>query len=193
MRDRGHARFHAAGVSLGGGIALELGRRASALSVCAISPIGFWHRAGRLHLNAQLRTTYATAGLVAPISDTLARSAAWRRWSTRIPLAARSDRLDPPEFAEQVRQLAYAPGFEATRLATMHHQFTRGEELRCPVTVAWGDKDLLLTFRTQSRRARAALPQATHVTLHGAGHIPVLDDPDRVAGVLLQTTGRAGG
>ena len=37
----GLERPHVAGNSLGGGIALELGRRGSARSVCAISPIGF--------------------------------------------------------------------------------------------------------------------------------------------------------
>ena len=33
---------HVAGNSLGGGIALELGRRGRARSVTALSPIGFW-------------------------------------------------------------------------------------------------------------------------------------------------------
>jgi pimeloyl-ACP methyl ester carboxylesterase len=185
MAEQGHARFHVAGVSLGGGVALELARGDAALSACAISPIGFWATPGRVWLNTQLRLTRASSRALIPVIDRFARSAAFRRWSTRVPLAARSDRLDAAEFAEQVRQVAYAPGFEATRVATLQERFARGEELRCPVTVAWGDHDLLLTYRTQSRRARAALPQATHVTIHGGGHIPALDDPDRVAEVIL--------
>src|SRR5690349_7795608 len=40
VEELGLERPHAAGNSLGGGIALELGRRGSAASVCAISPIG---------------------------------------------------------------------------------------------------------------------------------------------------------
>src|SRR4051812_1090645 len=34
--------FHVAGSSMGGGVALELGRRGLALSVTAFAPIGFW-------------------------------------------------------------------------------------------------------------------------------------------------------
>ena len=57
----GIERPHVAGNSLGGGIALELGRRGSAASVCAISPIGF--AAGRegVYARAMLRTIHATA------------------------------------------------------------------------------------------------------------------------------------
>src|SRR5215218_8516885 len=41
VEELGLERPHVAGNSLGGGIALELGRRGWARSVCAISPIGF--------------------------------------------------------------------------------------------------------------------------------------------------------
>jgi pimeloyl-ACP methyl ester carboxylesterase len=37
--------------------------------------------------------------------------------------------------------------------------------------------------------ARSALPQASHVTLLGCGHVPMSDDPKRVAEVLLRGSG----
>src|SRR6478609_11822348 len=41
MAAQGHERFHVAGNSLGGGIALALALDATAYSACALSPIGF--------------------------------------------------------------------------------------------------------------------------------------------------------
>jgi pimeloyl-ACP methyl ester carboxylesterase len=54
-----------------------------------------------------------------------------------------------------------------------------------PVTVAWGSRDLVLP-PYQARVARSALPQASHVTLVGCGHVPMSDDPRRVAEVMLR-------
>ena len=54
-----------------------------------------------------------------------------------------------------------------------------------PVTIAWGSRDILLTYRSQSRRAREALPWARHITLTGSGHTPFYDDPAACARVVL--------
>ena len=50
----GLRRPHVAGNSMGGGIALELGRRRAARSVTAISPVGFWTRRERLFCQRSL-------------------------------------------------------------------------------------------------------------------------------------------
>ena len=57
-----------------------------------------------------------------------------------------------------------------------------------PVTVAWGTQDRILRPH-QAERARELLPQARHVPLPGCGHVPMSDDPDLVASLILQTTG----
>jgi pimeloyl-ACP methyl ester carboxylesterase len=57
-----------------------------------------------------------------------------------------------------------------------------------PVTVAWGTHDRILR-PSQAERARELLPQARHVPLPGCGHVPMSDDPDLVASLILQTTG----
>jgi pimeloyl-ACP methyl ester carboxylesterase len=55
------------------------------------------------------------------------------------------------------------------------------------VTVAWGAKDRILPPH-QAERARELLPEARHVALPGCGHVPMTDDPDLVADLILQTT-----
>ena len=59
-----------------------------------------------------------------------------------------------------------------------------------PTTVVWGSRDRILWPR-QARRAAALLPDARHVMLPGCGHIPMSDDPDRVADLILTTCARA--
>ena len=68
-----------------------------------------------------------------------------------------------------------------------HHFFYSGETA-VPTTVAWGTGDKIL-LRRQFARAKAILPEARHVDLPGCGHVPMWDDPQLVARVILETTG----
>jgi len=191
MLAQGHDRYHVVGNSLGGGVALELGRTEAAMTVCAISPIGFAGRPGCAWLNGVLRASQVTARAAEPFVERFIGVPAVRRATTRVIAEAHGDREPPEELMDGLRSLARAPGYEATRRATMYEPFHDGHEIRCPVTIAWGEKDILLPARTQAQRARAALPQATHVTLTDCGHVPVWDDPDQVAGIILAATARS--
>ena len=57
--------------------------------------------------------------------------------------------------------------------------------LAVPTTIGWGTRDALL-LPTQALRARRRLPAARHVWLHGCGHVPMSDDPEQVARLLLE-------
>jgi pimeloyl-ACP methyl ester carboxylesterase len=180
----GFAGAHAAGNSLGGGVALAMARAGTARSACVLSPAGFGNmregRYARAILVSSRRTSqrldrYAEAVSAGPVRRTLAF---WH-------LAARPWRIPPDEAAGAMHNLARSPGFEATLEAIADHSFG-GHTLDCPVTVAWGEKDRLLIYSRQSARAQRLLPDAQHVTLHGCGHVPTWDDPEQVAGVLLE-------
>jgi pimeloyl-ACP methyl ester carboxylesterase len=54
-----------------------------------------------------------------------------------------------------------------------------------PVTIAWGSKDRLLS-RRQALVARKLLPGARYVLLPGCGHVPMTDDPELVADLLVR-------
>jgi pimeloyl-ACP methyl ester carboxylesterase len=58
----------------------------------------------------------------------------------------------------------------------------------CPTTIAWGEHDRLLIAARQAPRAARLLPRARHVTLRGCGHVPMYDDPEQVARVLLDAS-----
>ena len=180
-------RPHVAGNSLGGGIALELGRRGVVASAAALSPIGFWSPA-----EASLRRRRAAPSRLAAerapgAVARLARSATGRRAAFGLlmaaPAAARAGRR-----AADARALAAAPGFWPTLDALARHRFPDGDEPRVPVTIGWGTQDRLLVPR-QAQRARAALPRARHVPLPGCGHVPMSDDPQAVAALLRVASG----
>jgi pimeloyl-ACP methyl ester carboxylesterase len=82
------------------------------------------------------------------------------------------------------REFARSPGFDATLAAAFTRRFAGGTQVQAPVTIAWGQRDLLLP-PWQARRASRALPSARVVRLVGCGHVPMLDAPQQVVAVLL--------
>lgn len=183
--DLGIERPHVAGNSMGGGIALELGKRGSARSVTAFSPIGFWRTPGRVWTQSVLRAARALLRPLRPALPWILRSSA-----SRIALLGlvfgKPSRLDPDTALADIDGLLGAPSFDQA-LAAFAGYFLdgRGELTDIPITIAWGNRDTVLTYATQSRRARAQVPYARHVTLNGCGHTPFADDPRACAEVLL--------
>jgi len=185
-RALGHDRPHVAGNSLGGGIALELARMGAVSSATALSPIGFWSPGEARYGRAMLRVTHFSATRLSRPMAALLRSPAGRQATIGL-MYGRPARRDPEEAVADLESLARAPGWEATLPRTRSYVFHDGEELHAPVTIGWGTRDRLLIPR-QAERAREALPRARHVPLPGCGHIPMSDDPEGVAALLLEAS-----
>ncbi|GAA3227978.1 hypothetical protein GCM10010532_061670 [Dactylosporangium siamense] len=178
--------FHVAGSSLGGGVALELGRRGVARSVTAFAPIGFWGPISRRWCQVSLTGARLLGRLARPALPSLAATAAGRRVLFSL-FFGHPGRLDPATCLADVDALVAAPAFAAARAAFAGHRFSDPGALpHIPVTVAWGSRDAILPA-FQARRAAAALPSARHVRLPGCGHLPFSDDPTSCA-TLIQTT-----
>jgi pimeloyl-ACP methyl ester carboxylesterase len=182
----GLAGVHAAGNSLGGGVALALARMGEARSACVLSPAGFGNMREGRYARVVLTESRRVARLAAPRAELLCGGPV-RRTLAFSALVARPWRIPPDEAAGALRNLAHSPGFETTMEALADHVFG-GPAPTCPTTVAWGEKDRLLIYSRQSARARRLLPDARHVTLSGCGHVPKWDDPEQVARVLLEAS-----
>jgi len=186
-RELGIERPHVAGNSLGGAIALELARMGAVASAAALSPIGFWSPGENAYGGVMLRLTRFAAVRLGPQMRWLARSPAGRAATAGL-MFGRPMRRDGAEIAADLEGLARAPGWDATLPLARAYAFERGQEVEVPVAIGWGTRDRLLIPR-QATRARAALPQARHVPLPGCGHIPMSDDPEGVAALLLVASG----
>lgn len=177
---------HVAGSSLGGWVALELARHGRARSVTALSPAGFWNHRERLYSRALLRIQHDAAAALEPVMPAILASRPGRTWALGFA-TGRPWRVPPDEALHNVRALATAPGWEATLPALTGGYFESGEGIDCPVTIAWGERDLLLLPR-QARRAKRLIPHAKVITLEGCGHVPTWDDPGQVTRVLLEAS-----
>ena len=182
----GLKRPHVAGNSMGGAIGLELARRRAVASVTAFSPAGFWTPAERAYCQRSLLWLAEIPEALRPAVRAASRSSAARRilfaqtfgYPARLPGAEAISTLDDAWAA---------PGLRGALDAFSQYDFFAGEDLATErVTVAWGNRDLLLPYWLQAPRARAALPAALHLTL-GAGHVPFYDDPGAVAATIALT------
>ncbi|GAB2792336.1 alpha/beta fold hydrolase [Streptomyces chlorus] len=176
-------RPHVAGNSLGGLLALGLGREKLVRSVTALSPAGFWTPAERRYAFGVLIGMRRLAErLPLPLVERLASSALGRAALTST-IYARPGRRSPEAVVAETLALAGATGFAETLRAGTTVRFT-DDVPGIPVTVAWGARDRLLIPR-QGVRAKRTIPRARLIRLPGCGHVPMNDDPALVARVLL--------
>ncbi|WEO98773.1 alpha/beta fold hydrolase [Streptomyces sp. FXJ1.172] len=176
-------RPHIAGNSLGGLLALELGRDKLVRSVTALSPAGFWTEAERRYAFTVLLTMRAVARrLPLPLVERLSHTAAGRTALTST-IYGRPARRAPEAVVAETLALVGATGFDATLRAGQSVRFT-DELAGLPVTVGWGTRDRILV-RRQGVRAKQLIPHARLVRLPGCGHCPMNDDPALVARVIL--------
>ncbi|MCX4760379.1 alpha/beta fold hydrolase [Streptomyces sp. NBC_01275] len=176
-------RPHVAGNSLGGLLALELGREKLVRSVTALSPAGFWSEAERRYaFGVLLAMRQISRRMPVPLVERLASTAAGRTALTST-IYARPARRSPEAVVAETLALARATGFDQTLRAGGGIRFT-DDVPDIPVTVGWGTRDWLLV-RRQGVRAKQTIPGARLVRLPGCGHCPMNDDPALVARVIL--------
>jgi pimeloyl-ACP methyl ester carboxylesterase len=180
--EAGLERPHVAGNSLGGAVGLELGRRGSVASVTAISPAGFAGRAAQRFAGRSLRLSHWLGGRMRPLAPKLVTRPRLRRLLYG-QMFAHPERLTPGEAYSHLVTMLDGGGFHDVLTELDGHRFAG--EIGVPVTIAWGTRDALL-LPAQALRARRLLPDARHVWLHGCGHVPMSDDPEQVARVLLE-------
>jgi pimeloyl-ACP methyl ester carboxylesterase len=182
-------RPHVAGNSLGGAISLELAAAGAVASATAFSPAGFYTPAERRRALATLWMLRANTYLPTPLLRIVLRSGSVRRISF-APLLAHPRRIDPERAFGDALSLRRGRGFAPVARAARDYRFdgARLDGSSVPVTVGWGDRDRILHVR-QAERVRAALPNARVVIMPNCGHVPMSDDPELVASLILQTTG----
>jgi pimeloyl-ACP methyl ester carboxylesterase len=89
------------------------------------------------------------------------------------------------ELVATADAVAEAESFDEALALFDEYTFHDGEQLdTAPVMVVWGSRDRLLLAR-QAARARRVLPKARHEWLVGAGHLPMWDEPEAVASLLI--------
>jgi pimeloyl-ACP methyl ester carboxylesterase len=181
----GLGRPHVAGNSLGGALALELAAAGQAASATALSPAGFASARQLRYAVVVLTAHRLVSRLPTPVVRTVLRSSRLRSVAFGM-LLSRPGQLTLERCLADTAALRDGGGFRAVARASRGYAFSGQPTV--PVTVGWGTRDLILRYG-QAAIARRGLPQARHVDLPGCGHVPMSDDPDLVADLILTTTG----
>jgi pimeloyl-ACP methyl ester carboxylesterase len=181
-------RPHIAGNSLGGRLALEAAVAGRAATVTALSPAGFWRSDGEArYARAIFRIMELAGARLQRLAPALSRSTAGRALVYGA-IVSRPSRMSPEQARGDMAAFLASSGALHTVLTGMT-QFTGRVPADVPVTIGWGTRDRLLPPR-QALVAKAGVPTARLVPLPGCGHVPMTDDPDLVADVLLRGSSR---
>jgi pimeloyl-ACP methyl ester carboxylesterase len=176
-------RPHVVGNSLGGAIALELGARKLASTVTALSPAGFFDRLGLARALLILGFLRVVTQVPDRVLRGVANSALGRRLTGAV-LFAHPERLTAEDAYGDAVALKRAKGFFGVARAGLRYSFDL--EVDVPTTIVWGTKDRILPYR-QSETAKKRLPYARHIALDGAGHVPMVDEPERLVQIVEET------
>lgn len=191
LAEEGIVRPHLVGNSMGGGIALELGRRGVAASVTAFSPIGFWGRPGLRWTRLLFQVLLVLTGRALPLTRALLRFGPTRALATGA-FFAHPMRMSAATARVHLDGFSGATAFRQTLDRFGEYVLTDTDAPRelpqIPTTIAWGDRDVVLWYWTQAKRARAILPFVRHLDLASCGHVPFEDDPAACARAVLATT-----
>jgi pimeloyl-ACP methyl ester carboxylesterase len=192
MDEAGVGTAHLAGGSLGGWVALELARRGRARSVVAIAPGGGWEQGSREVRLVAWIYRFLTAGsrLFARHARALASRPRLRRLLTWHHFA-HAERMSPDDFAYMIAGAAGMSGFSEAIAAFVRNPGAEHlDQIRCPVLLAFPEKDHILPRRRYGERIVRQIAHAEVVDLPGVGHAAMVDDPELVARTILDFTSR---
>ncbi len=191
--EAGFGRVHLVGNSLGGWVALEMAKRGRVLSVVALSPAGGFEPRSRAAELTAVRLTLEhriTRRWVAPRAEHLVRRPGIRK----ILFAgafARPENISATEGLELLRAFGGASAFEdLLRGMRRDGALTELDRIQAPVLLGWGTHDLVLPPRWFAPRLRDGIPGVEYRELPGLGHVPMIDDPELIAGLVLDFVSR---
>ena len=180
-----HEPVDIAGNSLGGRIAIEVAQQGGARSVVAISPPGLWPALFPPPIMlASFAVIRFVPGMLPGLTELLLRFDASRKWLLKVPMAAQGHRITASEAIDMTRRFSRSRGFWPTALGFT--RITDTSAVQVPCTIAYGQQDLLLP---RMARRRDAMPRHTEwLEPYGWGHVPMWDDPEGVARLILNHT-----
>ena len=182
VRQLGFERVHVCGNSLGGWVALEMGRLGLATTVTCLSPAGLWAPPARVGPTRGTARRWASA--LRPLLPALMLSKRARHLALGM-FVGHPERVPRKAATRMVSSYGRATAYEATSYAMRSSHLVDAHEIDVPITIGWAERDRML------RPARLHAPDVVAVTLPDCGHLPTWDAPELVTRLILQGSERA--
>jgi pimeloyl-ACP methyl ester carboxylesterase len=192
LKGRRGARVIAVGNSLGGCVVLRLAERHGVQldGVVGVAPAGL-EMSRVLQLIERDPILSSILALPVPVPSAVVRAAVARLY-LQLSFAAPGsiDSRVVATFTRHVRHRATAARYLETAhrlLPELRDPFYL-ERITCPLLLVWGDRDKLVLPRGATRLLEA-VPSARLELLHGIGHCPQIEAPERFTKILLDFGG----
>jgi pimeloyl-ACP methyl ester carboxylesterase len=185
----GLQKVHIAGNSLGGWIGIELARRGRAQSLVLLSPAGAWRSPRRIKV--QTVGVRFSLGALARYSHRAEAIAERRllRWALLAGQVAHPHNVPRESLVTYIHASGQSPVVEPLlRVLHLNPVDPLPVDRDYPVRLVWADRDRVLPFKHFGSPMLERLPGAELIRLSGVGHVPMSDDPARVAELILQVT-----
>ncbi|KAA0022704.1 alpha/beta fold hydrolase [Antrihabitans cavernicola] len=180
---------HIVGNSLGGWVGFELERRGRARTLTAVAPAGGWRELTVAHLSVGLKflSFGPLIGLGRVLGDVAVRNRAMHR--LLLPLVAKNPSAISRHDAEATLTAAInCPAYLPTLWSGLRGGGVTGlGDVTVPVRLLLCDHDWIIPMRRYGSIFLDELPaDADRITVHGVGHVPMLEDPDRIAMLIAE-------
>jgi pimeloyl-ACP methyl ester carboxylesterase len=185
----GLQKVHIAGNSLGGWIGIELARRGRAQSLVLLSPAGAWRSPRRIRMTSH--GVRFSLGALARYSHRAEAIAERRllRWALLAGQVAHPHHVPRETLVSYIHASGQSPAVDPLlRVLHLHPVDPLPVDRDYPVRLVWADRDFVLPFKHFGSPMLERLPGAELIRLSGVGHVPMSDDPARVAELILEVT-----
>jgi pimeloyl-ACP methyl ester carboxylesterase len=185
----GLPKVHIAGNSLGGWIGIELARRGRAQSLVLLSPAGAWRSPRRLRVTAHgIRFSLGALARYSSRAEAISERRLLR-WAMLAGQVAHPHQVPPESLVTYIQASGQSPVVEPLlRVLHLNPVGPLPADRDYPVRLVWAERDRVLPFKHFGSPMLERLPGAELIHLSGVGHVPMSDDPARVAELILEVT-----
>ncbi|MEV4125815.1 alpha/beta hydrolase [Nocardia sp. NPDC049707] len=189
LDELGWRTCHIAGNSLGAWVGFELAGRGRARTRTAIAPAGGWRCPSLLQLRVGLKflALVPVVQLGKRLGPALRFSAPARRLA-KLALSGDSSTVPAPAVTTAITAALHCSAMlplllGGLRMPGPDHLST----LKTPVRLLICECDRVTPHRAYAQRFLRELPDsADRILVHGAGHVPMLEAPDRIAALIAE-------
>lgn len=189
LDELGWRTCHIAGNSLGAWVGFELARRGRARTLTAIAPAGGWHSPSLLQMWVAMK--FASLVPVVEIGKRLPgflRSSAPARQFTALILSKNTGAVSRRAVEEAITAALECPALLPFLASSLRAPALEDlSTLPTPVRLLLCEYDRVIPNRLYARRFLDELPDsADRILVHGVGHVPMLEAPDRIATLIAE-------